>query len=83
MYIQHQNLYVVATTKKNANAALVFVFLHRLVQVRRSRGGPEKVQTRARSPTLAHPHAPGPGRTTTTAGLHAVLSAARGGEHPG
>jgi AP-1 complex subunit mu len=33
MYIKHQNLYVVAASKKNANAALVFVFLHRLVQV--------------------------------------------------
>jgi hypothetical protein len=34
MYIQHQNLYVEATSKKNANATLVFVFLHRLVEVR-------------------------------------------------
>jgi hypothetical protein len=32
-YIKHQNLYVVAATKKNANIALVFVFLHKLVQV--------------------------------------------------
>ena len=32
-YIKHQNLYVVAATKKNANVALVFVFLHKLVQV--------------------------------------------------
>ena len=34
LYIRHNNLYVVAASKKNANAALVFVFLHRLVQVR-------------------------------------------------
>merc|ERR1712070_738835 len=33
MYIKHENLYVVASSKKNANAALVFVFLHRLVEV--------------------------------------------------
>ena len=33
MYIKHENLYVVANSKKNANAALVFVFLHRLVEV--------------------------------------------------
>lgn len=32
-YIKHQNLYVVAVTKKNANMALVFVFLHKLVKV--------------------------------------------------
>eukprot|EP01147_Barroeca_monosierra_P009430 gene9430-1672_t len=29
----HENLYVVASTKKNSNAALVFVFLHKLVEV--------------------------------------------------
>ncbi|EDQ84564.1 uncharacterized protein MONBRDRAFT_39230 [Monosiga brevicollis MX1] len=33
MYIKHENLYVVAASKKNANAALVFVFLHRLVEI--------------------------------------------------
>eukprot|EP00043_Microstomoeca_roanoka_P014692 m.146198 g.146198 ORF g.146198 m.146198 type:complete len:424 (-) comp16077_c3_seq1:127-1398(-) len=33
MYIKHENLYFVATSKKNANAALVFVFLHKLVEV--------------------------------------------------
>ena len=32
-YVQHNNLYVVASTKTNANAALAFVFLHRLVKV--------------------------------------------------
>lgn len=32
-YIKYNNLYIVATTKKNANIALVFVFLHKLVQV--------------------------------------------------
>jgi len=33
MYIKHSNVYVVSTTSKNANVSLVFVFLHRLVQV--------------------------------------------------
>ncbi|KAF0305554.1 AP-1 complex subunit mu-1 [Amphibalanus amphitrite] len=33
MYIKHSNVYVVSTTRKNANVSLVFVFLHRLVQV--------------------------------------------------
>ncbi|KAG8175996.1 hypothetical protein JTE90_020778 [Oedothorax gibbosus] len=33
MYIKYNNLYLVATTKKNANVALVFVFLHKIVQV--------------------------------------------------
>lgn len=35
MYIKHRNLYVVSASKKNANAALVFVFLHRLVEASR------------------------------------------------
>ncbi|GFT38499.1 hypothetical protein NPIL_224981 [Nephila pilipes] len=33
MYIKYNNLYLVATTKKNANVALAFVFLHKIVQV--------------------------------------------------
>lgn len=33
MYIQHQNLYIVSVTNGNANAAMVFSFLHKLVQV--------------------------------------------------
>ena len=33
VYIKYNNLYIVATTKINANAALIFTFLHRLVQV--------------------------------------------------
>lgn len=33
IYIKYNNLYMVATTKKNANVALVFQFLHRVVQV--------------------------------------------------
>lgn len=33
VYIKHNNLYIVATTKKNANVALIFVFLHKLVQI--------------------------------------------------
>jgi hypothetical protein len=32
-HIKHNNLYIVSTTKKNANIALVFVFLHKVVQV--------------------------------------------------
>ena len=34
MYIKYNNLYLVATSKKNANVTLVFSFLHKLVQVR-------------------------------------------------
>ncbi|XP_065176762.1 AP-1 complex subunit mu-1 [Sycon ciliatum] len=33
VYIKHNNLYIVATTRKNANVALIFVFLHKLVEV--------------------------------------------------
>ena len=33
MYIKYNNLYLVATSKKNANVSLVFSFLHKLVQV--------------------------------------------------
>jgi len=33
MFIQHQNLYIVSVTRSNANAALVFSFLHKLVLV--------------------------------------------------
>ena len=33
IYIKYNNLYLVATTRKNANVALVFSFLHKLVQV--------------------------------------------------
>ena len=33
VYIKYNNLYLVSTTKKNANVALVFSFLHKLVQV--------------------------------------------------
>ncbi|CAG0892336.1 unnamed protein product [Darwinula stevensoni] len=32
-YIKHTNLYLVSATKKNANIALVFVFLHKVVDV--------------------------------------------------
>jgi len=32
-YIKHNNLYIMAATRKNANVALVFVFLHKLVEV--------------------------------------------------
>lgn len=35
-YIKYNNLYIVSTTKKNANIALVFVFLHKIVQVSRA-----------------------------------------------
>ncbi|KAH9500669.1 AP-1 complex subunit mu-1 [Bulinus truncatus] len=33
MYIKYNNLYLVATSKKNANVTLVFTFLHKLVQI--------------------------------------------------
>ncbi|XP_057299498.1 AP-1 complex subunit mu-1-like [Hydractinia symbiolongicarpus] len=33
VYIKYNNLYIVSTTKINANVALVFSFLHKLVQV--------------------------------------------------
>jgi len=33
VYIKYNNLYIVASTKINANVALIFTFLHRLVQV--------------------------------------------------
>lgn len=33
MYIKHENFYVVATTTKNANVAMTFVFLHKFVEV--------------------------------------------------
>lgn len=33
VYIKHNNLYLVATTIKNANVALIFQFLHRVVDV--------------------------------------------------
>lgn len=35
IYIKYNNLYLVSTTRKNANVALVFSFLHKLVQVGR------------------------------------------------
>ena len=34
IYIKYNNLYLVSSSKKNANVALVFQFLHRIVQVR-------------------------------------------------
>uniref|UniRef100_A0A7N8Y5H7 Adaptor related protein complex 1 subunit mu 3 n=1 Tax=Mastacembelus armatus TaxID=205130 RepID=A0A7N8Y5H7_9TELE len=33
MWIKHSNLYLVAITKKNANAALVYSFLYKIIQV--------------------------------------------------
>ncbi|XP_078074924.1 adaptor related protein complex 1 subunit mu 3 isoform X1 [Mustelus asterias] len=33
LWIRHNNLYLVAVTKKNANASLVFAFLYKIVQV--------------------------------------------------
>lgn len=32
-FIKYNNLIIVSTTKKNSNVAMVFVFLHKLVQV--------------------------------------------------
>ena len=33
MYIQHKNLYIVSVSRNNANAAMTFTFLHKLVEV--------------------------------------------------
>eukprot|EP00118_Oscarella_pearsei_P024946 m.307182 g.307182 ORF g.307182 m.307182 type:complete len:423 (+) comp41990_c0_seq1:89-1357(+) len=33
VYIKYNNLYIVSTTQKNANVTLIFVFLHKVVQV--------------------------------------------------
>ncbi|KAG1658004.1 AP-1 complex subunit mu-1 [Nymphon striatum] len=33
MYIKYNNLYLVSTTKRNSNVALIFSFLHKIVQV--------------------------------------------------
>jgi AP-1 complex subunit mu len=33
IYVKHRNLYLVATTIKNANVAVIFSFLHRIVEV--------------------------------------------------
>ncbi|RWS25697.1 AP-1 complex subunit mu-1-like protein [Leptotrombidium deliense] len=33
LWIKYNNLYIVSTTKKNSNSALVFVFLHKIVSV--------------------------------------------------
>ncbi len=34
LYIKHNNIYIVAATKRNPNVVLIFTFLHKLVQVR-------------------------------------------------
>lgn len=33
LYVKHNNLYVVALTKRNSNAATILLFLHKLIQV--------------------------------------------------
>lgn len=33
MYIKHSNVYLVATTRKNANAGMVFTFLHKVASI--------------------------------------------------
>lgn len=33
LYIKHKNLYVLALTKRNSNAAEILLFLHRIVEV--------------------------------------------------
>jgi AP-1 complex subunit mu len=33
LYIRHNNLYLVAMTKRNSNAATILVFLHKICQV--------------------------------------------------
>ncbi len=33
LYVKHSNVYLVATTKRNSNATMIFYFLHKLVKV--------------------------------------------------
>ncbi|NWW76900.1 AP1M2 protein, partial [Climacteris rufus] len=40
LWVKHANLYLVATTKKNGNASLVFSFLYKVVEVSRGSWGP-------------------------------------------
>ncbi|KAG0427431.1 hypothetical protein HPB47_025521 [Ixodes persulcatus] len=47
MYIKHNNLYLVSTSKKNANVALIFAFLHKIVTV--------NAYASAMLPTLRYP----------------------------
>ena len=35
-FIKHNNVYVVATTRKNSNIAMIFVLLHKICSVRHS-----------------------------------------------
>ena len=34
VYIQHNNIYILAVTRKNSNVAAILVFLERVVEVR-------------------------------------------------
>lgn len=34
LYIRHNNLFLVAVTKKNSNATMILLFLHKLAAVR-------------------------------------------------
>ena len=36
-FIKHSNLYVVATTKKNSNIAMIFVLLHKICAVSKTK----------------------------------------------
>lgn len=33
IYVQHSNLYLLAITRRNVNAAAILVFLHKLVEI--------------------------------------------------
>lgn len=39
MYVKYNNLYLLSVTKRNANVALMLVYLYRLVDVFKVRGG--------------------------------------------
>jgi AP-1 complex subunit mu len=38
-FIKHTNLYVVATTRKNSNIAMLFALLHKICQVKLNSSG--------------------------------------------
>ena len=51
VYVQHNNLYVLALTRKNSNVMVILVFLEKLVEVRARAPRPPLVATRPPSPS--------------------------------
>ncbi|KAK4669093.1 clathrin associated protein complex medium subunit [Podospora pseudopauciseta] len=80
-HVKHENIYLVAITKSNANAALVFEFLYRLIQLGRGYFAKfdEAVRTTSswfmsswmKLSTLAIPKTPRPTRSRCTSPLRA------------